>query len=65
MGEVSPLREFVRGDGTPFLRSGGTLHHLILVLIDDGLAHFWDEQGYSPYSRIFQSEAATALSRNK
>ena len=23
-------------------RSGGTLHHLILILIDDGLAHFWD-----------------------
>ena len=22
------------------------LHHIILVLIDDGLAHFWDEQGY-------------------
>ena len=40
-----PLREFVRY-GTPFFRSGGTLHHLIIVLIDDGLAHLWDEEGY-------------------
>ena len=46
MGGVSPLREFVRGDGTPFLRSDGALHHLILVLIIDGLSHVWDEQGY-------------------
>ena len=45
MGEVPPLREFARY-GAPFFNSGGTLHHLILILIDDDLAHFWDEQGY-------------------
>ena len=42
---LPPLHELVRY-GTPFLRSGGTHNHLILVLIDDDLAHLWDELGY-------------------
>ena len=47
MGEVPPLHELV-SYGTPSVRSAGTLHHLILVglLVDDGLAHLWDEQSY-------------------
>jgi len=41
--EVPRLHELV-SYGTPSVRSGRTLHHLILVLNDDGLAHFWNEQ---------------------
>ena len=33
-------------DCTSFIRSGWTLHHLILILTDDSFTHFWHKEGY-------------------